>query len=161
MKATALLRRDHATVRKLFARFGRLRPTQVEERRAVADSIATELEIHAKLEEEMFYPLLEPIAPELIEEGADEHGSIRSMVADVHGADPASRELDRAMAALRNEVEHHVAEEESQIFAAAEHLGHEHLTRLGAEMEDRRRTLKTSPIQKALRGVKKLIHKAA
>jgi hypothetical protein len=161
MKATALLKRDHAAVKTLFTRFGRLRRDDAERRRALVDRIVTELEIHATVEEEMFYPLLEPLAEKLVEEGEHEHAEIKSLVAEAQGAAPASAALDRVMAKLRNQVLHHVAEEEGEMFAAAEQLGREHLSRLGEEMAARKEQLATSPLQKAMRGVKKAIRKVA
>lgn len=161
MKATTLLKQDHAQVLRLFARLGRTDRTRVARRRALVDELVTTLDVHAKTEEELFDPVIAPLAPRAVEEGEDEHAEIRSLIAEVQGCAVDSPEFDRALASLRNHVEHHVAGEERDLFAAAARLGHGHLTWLGREMEQRKRQLVESPAQKALRGMKKLARKVA
>ena len=161
MRATTLLKHDHAQVRRLFAQIGRTDRTRVARRRALLDQLVTTLDVHAKTEEELFYPVIAPLAPRAVDEGEDEHAEIRSLIAEVQGCAADSPELDRALASLRDQVEHHVAEEERDLFAAAARLGHEHLMWLGREMEERKRQLLESPMQKALRGMKKLARKVA
>lgn len=161
MKATTVLRQDHAQVRRLFAQLGRTKPTNVARRRALVDELVTAIEIHAKTEEELFYPVIAPLAPLAVQDGEDEHGEIGTLIADVERCAADSPALDRALAHLRTRIEHHVAEEERALFAAAARLGHEHLTWLGGEMTARKSQLLQSPMQKALRGMKKLARKVA
>lgn len=161
MKATTLLKQDHASLRRLFAQLGRTDRTRVARRRALVDALVTAIDVHAKTEEELFYPVIAPLVPRAVREGVEEHAETRSLVADLQGCAADSPALDHALANLRNQVEHHVAEEERDLFAAAARLGHEHLAWLGDEMAARKSHLLQSPVQKALRELKKLARKVA
>jgi iron-sulfur cluster repair protein YtfE (RIC family) len=164
MKATQLLKRDHGAVKKLLTDFGRTTQRASRRRQQLLDQIATELEIHSTIEEEIFYPAVKegsPAAARLVTEAEAEHKKVDALVAEAHGMDAVSDEILRKVRELREAVVHHATEEEQEMFPVAEKdLGQE-LTRLGAALEKRKRELKTSRLQKAKRAVKKTIRKIA
>jgi hypothetical protein len=137
--ATKMIRMDHAHV---MAQFHKIEPdTGDAVRGAVVRSICAALEIHAQLEEEIFYPALREVgvnAPAL-DKSVPEHDEMRRLIERVRALDGQRAAQDDAVNELINGVLHHVADEETQLLPAAERfLGTERLTELGARMTERR-----------------------
>lgn len=143
MKATDLLKKDHAEVKKLFTQFDETGPRAVKKRRQLAEKIAGELDVHAAVEEEIFYPAIRraPGAQDLVEEAQREHAEVKQMVAEIRGLDPDDASLADRVAALKEAVEHHVREEEGEMFRRARELGDEELQRLGRALKERKQAL--------------------
>lgn len=160
MQATELLRRDHAEVNTLFEQFGQTPPTSSARRQELMDTIAEELEVHAQVEEEIFYPALRDVS-NLVDHAREEHNHVRTLIGAAEGRDPGSQEFTAKVSELKNAVLEHVREEEGQMFLDAERLGHEQLTRLGQQLAERKETLKTSLIQRGIRGMKLAAKKVA
>ncbi|HEV7310947.1 hemerythrin domain-containing protein [Sphingopyxis sp.] len=111
--ATHILTADHRAVEKLFAQFER------EDSRAdkgkIANQICTELKIHAQLEEEIFYPALEgKIDDDLLKEAYVEHDGAKMLINEIVAADADDEFFDAKVTVLKEEIEHHVKEEEKQ-----------------------------------------------
>ena len=87
MKATALLKKDHAAVKKLLTDFGRTTSRAARKRQELIDRIAKELEIHSKIEEEIFYPAVKevPEGRSLVKEAESEHKEVDSLIAEGQG----------------------------------------------------------------------------
>lgn len=137
--ATRMIRMDHAHV---MAQFHKLEPsTQHTVRAAIVRSICTALEIHAQLEEEIFYPALRSAgmqSPEL-EKSLPEHEEMRSLIDRLRSAEDNSDEQCKALNRLMNVVMHHVADEETKLLPMAEEqMAPEVLADLGARMTRRR-----------------------
>jgi hemerythrin superfamily protein len=163
MKATQLLKKDHAAVKKLFAEFGRTTPRAPRRRQELMDRIAKELEIHSTIEEETFYPAVKtvPGGQSLVSEAESEHKEVDALVAEAQGMSMETDEVAQKVRELRDAVLHHATEEEAEMFPVAERgLGAE-LAGLGEQMASRKRELATSRIQKAKRAVKKAVRKTA
>lgn len=120
MDATELLKRDHDTVAKLFQRFRMGRGNRA--RRSVLEQICAELTVHAQIEEEIFYPAVRGTGDaELVEkvgEATREHAEIKAGVDALRArADDADGSAVEGMVAtLAESVEHHVGEEEGELF---------------------------------------------
>jgi hemerythrin superfamily protein len=160
MNATQLLMQDHRMVESLFTQFEQTPATAGDQRQQIMDQIAEELEVHAQLEEEIFYPAVQRVTG-TVGEARSEHGTVRSLIGDAEGRDPSSSEFATKVGELKAAVEHHVSEEEQQMFADAERCGHAELERLGHEIEERKRTLKESLVQRGIRGMKLAAKKIA
>ena len=137
--ATRMIRMDHSYV---MAQFHKLEPTtQHTVRAAIVRSICNALEIHAQLEEEIFYPALRSAgmsSPEL-EKSVPEHDEMRSLIDKLRSAEEASDEQCKALNELMNAVMHHVADEETKLLPMAEQqMAPEVLSDLGARMTKRR-----------------------
>jgi iron-sulfur cluster repair protein YtfE (RIC family) len=163
MNATQLLKKDHATVKKLFAEFARTTTRAPRRREKLLDQIAGELEIHTRIEEEIFYPAVQeiPRGRTLVAEARDEHEEVDKLVAEAQGLDVASAELTAKVREIRDAVVHHASEEEGEMFPAAERELGEELTELGRRLQERKRELATSTVQRAKRSVKKTLRKIA
>jgi hemerythrin superfamily protein len=163
MKATTLLKQDHAAVKKLLAEFGRTTARAAKRRQALIDEIAQELDIHSTIEEEIFYPAVKKVrgGQSLVSEAKSEHQKVDSLVAEAQGMSMETDEVVQKVTELRDAVVHHATEEEREMFPVAEDGLGEQLQELGQELAARKRELKTSRFQQAKRAVKKALRKTA
>jgi Hemerythrin HHE cation binding domain len=150
MNAIDLLKADHARVQELFRQYERAGGQQ----REIAEQIFTELEVHATLEEEFFYPALrgglEPATAEeetedeeedLVAEALEEHREMKTLIATLRALDPGDAQFQTKFAELREGVEEHVGMEEDELMPdAVAALGGE-LERLGRQLEQRKEQL--------------------
>ena len=139
--ALELLAADHRKVEGLFARFEKGSDGDDPARRALAHRICAELKAHMQLEEELFYPWLRENLDEdsmrLIEEAYAEHASARNLIAQLESEGEMDEAYETKMKALSEAIEHHVKEEESEIFTKVLERRDE-LDELGQEMHARR-----------------------
>jgi hemerythrin superfamily protein len=124
MDVIELLEKDHAKVRELFKRFnkgnGRGRAA------STVDAICSELEMHAQLEEEIFYPAVRELGDEkldsLVDESLEEHGKVKEQVSALRQSSRDGDELESQVSELEECVEHHVDEEEGEMFPRLEEV---------------------------------------
>ena len=129
-----LLKADHRKVEQLFSQ---LESASGKQKLQVFDQIRTELELHTHIEEKIFYPALEE--PEethdLALEAYEEHAVVKNLLKELGRAKSASDEWEAKAKVLQENVEHHVEEEENELFEKAESaLGEEELEELGDRM---------------------------
>ena len=130
-----LLKADHRKVEQLFTQ---LESASGKQKLEVFQQIKTELELHTHIEEKVFYPALEE--PEethdLALEAYEEHAVVKDLLKQLGRAKTANDEWEAQAKVLQENVEHHVEEEENELFAKAESaLGEEELEELGDRME--------------------------
>lgn len=135
---TKMIRMDHTHVMTLFHRFAV--DTPVSRKKAIVESVCLALEIHAQLEEEIFYPALREVASdnEALEKAPVEHAEMRRLIEKLRALETDSPELDATFQELMRDVIHHVADEETSLLPAAESLLKDRLAELGAQMTKRR-----------------------
>jgi hemerythrin superfamily protein len=121
--AFALLTADHRTVKGLFKEFEKLsKQEDVDEEKAqLVRQICNELTVHAQVEEEIFYPAVrEAIDDEdLMDEADIEHASAKDLIAQLEGMQPGDDHYDARVTVLGEYVDHHVKEEEGEMFSKA------------------------------------------
>lgn len=121
--AIELLDADHLAVHGLFTAYRELVRTGAPalQRRALAEEICMELTIHARLEEELFYPAVREALrdDELVDEAQDHHFSQREFVAQILATAPQDELYDARVAVLAEYVERHVRQEREQVFNRA------------------------------------------
>ncbi len=135
MNAFKLLKNDHQIVSGLF--------DQIESASGPAKTqlftrLKSELDVHALIEEKIFYPALEnkKESREITLEAYEEHKVVKDLLAELANGSPASEEWDAKLKVLRENVDHHVEEEEGELFGKADDvLSDEDIERLGDEME--------------------------
>jgi iron-sulfur cluster repair protein YtfE (RIC family) len=114
MDVTKILEHDHRTVEDLF---GKIEKADGSERGELIDELATALEGHMTLEEEVFYPAMRPVTgDEPVEEGVKEHELARKGLADVVQLGPDEPGFGAALDSVKAGISHHVEEEESEVF---------------------------------------------
>ena len=139
MKATDLLKKQHKEVKALFKKVENTENGR--ERRRLMEEIATALDGHATIEEEMFYPAVRGLetqkAEEMVMEAFEEHHVVKLVLAELPQVDPEDERFEAKMTVLSELVEHHADEEEKEMFKAAQKLGKDELESLGEQMEER------------------------
>jgi hemerythrin superfamily protein len=134
--ATDMIRADHTRVLAIFHRYAMHAAPRTKQ--AVVNGACTALEIHAQVEEEIFYPAMRAADSALIERSIPEHDEMRRRIAMLRDMDPASDEYDLSFMELMRNVIHHVADEETALLPDAERLLGARLGELGARMTARR-----------------------
>lgn len=136
---TTMIRTDHAAVLSTFHKY---RPdASPSKKKAIVDTICTAVEIHARLEEELFYPEMRRVQPDLVGNSAPEHNEMRRHIASLRAMAPSSDDYDRTFLDLMRLVIHHVADEETVLLPAAERALGERNGELGMAMTRRRMQL--------------------
>jgi len=134
--ATTQLRADHAHVLTTFHQF------EVDEspqtKHALVNSICRALDIHAQLEEQLFYPEMQRVVPALVEKSVPEHAEMRRLIATLMQMQPTHPQYDPTFLNLMRIVIHHVSDEETMVFPEAERLLGDTLNEIGAHMAVRR-----------------------
>ncbi len=143
MDAIALLKKDHRTVEDLFADFEKASGDGRKEK--IARQICLELSVHAQIEEEIFYPACEgKIEDEdLLKEAYVEHDGAKVLIAEILGGEPSDEFYDAKVKVLKEEIEHHVEEEEKRmegLFSQARKAGLD-MDVLGEELAARKAEL--------------------
>ncbi len=111
-----------------------------EKNRDLVNAASLALEIHAQLEEEIFYPAMRggPVDNALVEKSIPEHEEMKRLIADLRRMEPTHPAYDQTFMELMRDVIHHVADEETTLLPDAERLIPERLPELGAQMSKRR-----------------------
>src|SRR5438046_3957202 len=115
LDAIAVLKQDHRTVEELFEKFEKA--TGTERKRSLAEQICLELSVHSEIEEEIFYPACEgKVDEDLLKESYVEHDAAKLLIAEIIADTPKSDDFYGAkIKVLREEIEHHVEEEERRL----------------------------------------------
>jgi hypothetical protein len=156
MDAFELLKADHKKVADLF---DRLEAASGKAKFDVFQQINSELELHTHIEEKIFYPAIEK--PEethdLTLEAYEEHKVVKTLLAELAGAKTADDEWQAKAKVLQEKVEHHVEEEENELFDKADDvLSDEEIEALGNRMEAEkaRKQGRAAPTQPIAKGAK-------
>ena len=140
-----MLKEDHKRIKALFRKYESAGERAYKEKQTTAEKAFQELEVHSKLEEEIFYPAVQARADEegkdLVREGIEEHHVVDTLIKELKGLDPEDERYDAKFKVLTENVEHHIEEEEGELLPDAERLLEPHLDRLGADMEQRKEQL--------------------
>jgi len=141
--ATEMIRADHTRVLAAFHRYHI--DASPRAKRALAGAICAALEVHAQIEEEIFYPALRAAQSSLVDEQLeDEHAEMRRLIRMLRAMEPAAEQYDATFMELMRVVIHHVADEETILLTHAESVLGDSLLTLGRQMALRRTQLKGS-----------------
>ena len=152
--AIALLKEDHRTVEGLFEQFEKA--SGEGRKQKLAEQICLELSVHATIEEEIFYPACEgKVDEELLKEAFVEHDGAKMLIADIQaGSGQGDEFFDAKVKVLKEQIEHHVEEEEKRMegmFSQARKAGLD-MDALGEQLAQRKaelvETFKSSGIPK-------------
>jgi hemerythrin superfamily protein len=144
MNATELLKKDHDAVKQLFAEFESAE--SAEAKIDIFEEISEQLLMHARIEEEIFYPAVKSAASgeakAEVDEALQEHQQVKVMLKKLSSmAAEVDAEFAETMRALSKSVEHHAQEEENEMFVTAGQLGDERLGELGEHLQQRKEQL--------------------
>ncbi|HVS76091.1 MAG TPA: hemerythrin domain-containing protein [Steroidobacteraceae bacterium] len=135
---TRMIRLDHTHVLAAFRRFRSRMPES--RKRALVENVCLALEVHAQLEEEIFYPAMRAIAAagEILDKSVPEHEEMRGQIRTLRGMEPFDAAYNETFRKLIRTVLHHVADEETTLLPLAEELMPDELGHLGRVMTRRR-----------------------
>jgi len=140
-----MLKADHDRVQKLFKEFEAAGERAYEKKRGIAEEVFTELEIHTKLEEEIFYPAVQARADkegeELLAESLQEHHVVDVLMGEMRKLNPGNDEYQAKFQVLMENVEHHIEEEEQEMMPEAKEALGDALAELGERMLRRKEEL--------------------
>ena len=145
--ATKLLRKDHDTVRKLLGQLEATTSRGAKKRAALLLEIALEVEVHAAIEEEVFYPAFRERSEtnedeKLFLEAAEEHKLVHGALPELQSTDPRTGLFSARAKVLKDLIEHHAEEEEAELFPRARELfSKAELQELGGRLEERKTEL--------------------
>ena len=142
--AIAMLMADHKKVKKLFSDFDKLKEDGSDaDKSALVEQICNELKIHTALEEEIFYPAVRKAIKDsdLMDEALVEHAGAKDLIAQLEGASADDDLYDAKVTVLGEQINHHVQEEEGQMFPKAKKAKVD-TEALGATMLKRKQALK-------------------
>ena len=152
MNAIELLKADHDRVESLFEKF---KQDETGSHGALFKQINGELETHTHIEETIFYPAAmkrgKADLKKIIREGLEEHGQVKVLLAELSEMTARSKQFNAKLKVVVEDVEHHVEEEEGEMFPLCEdQMSDAQLERLGAEMEaEKKRFQKANGIKPA------------
>ena len=135
---TKMIRTDHTHVLLTFHKFEV--DTSPQRKQGIVNTACLALEVHAQLEEEIFYPALQAVAADnpALQKARPEHDEMKRLIAELRGLTPEEEAFDTTFRELMRGVLHHVADEETIMLPAAERLLKDQLGELGARMTKRR-----------------------
>jgi hemerythrin-like domain-containing protein len=125
--AIELLKADHETVRKLLNEISETTERAEKTRGELLERIASELSVHTRIEEEIFYPALRDAGEKeesvMVYEAREEHRAVDELVLpDLEKTEVGSMEFSGRVKVLKELIEHHADEEEEEMFPKAEQL---------------------------------------
>ena len=138
--AIELLTEDHENVKAMFEQYEGLGDRAMASKKKLATQICTELTKHATAEEEIFYPAVRAAGKEqedLVDEATVEHASAKDLIAQIMAMEASEELFDAKVKVLSEMIEHHVKEEEEEMFPKARKAGLD-LAMLGQKIAERK-----------------------
>ena len=142
MNAISLLKADHDKMKKLLAEGESTTERGEKTRTELFDRIKTELSIHERIEEEIFYPALKahPKAKDIVLEGYEEHHVVDEIMGELEATDVTDETWGAKFTVMKENIEHHIEEEEGEMFDQARRVfDSDELDQLGSRMEELKR----------------------
>ena len=139
MDAFTLLKNDHKTVAGLMEKIDATTERALKGREELFAQLKSELDIHAQIEETILYPVLEKAdeTHDISLEAYEEHKVVKQLLAELAAEPKDAEEWTAKFTVLKENVEHHVEEEEGEMFKKARKvLSEEEIDQLGARLEE-------------------------
>jgi hemerythrin superfamily protein len=133
-----MLKSDHRKVQQLFSQFESADERQKGE---LFQQIAIELQVHTRIEEELFYPAVKKMDSEMALEAEEEHNIVDWIIGQMKKLSPGDENYDARFTTLKENVQHHIEEEEKEMFPEAEQRLAGQMSSLGRQMMQRKEAL--------------------
>jgi hemerythrin superfamily protein len=150
MDAVTLLEADHRVVDQLFRQYEEAATRgSATAKAAPVDRIVRELSVHAAIEELVLYPVVRrdlPGGAQMADEALEEHQEAKEVLRRIDRMDSGDPNFDFSVRQLIQDVRHHVAEEEDEMFPRLRtSLPAQQLREMGARMEEAKKMAPTRP----------------
>jgi hemerythrin-like domain-containing protein len=151
MDAIEMLIADHEKVKELFRKYEATGDRAYQQKKRIAEEVFAEITVHSTLEEELFYPAFkaetDKQGQELVAESVEEHHVVVMLIEELRALDPKDERYDAKFTVLMENIEHHIEEEEDELFPEAEDVLGDGIDELGAQMKERKDQLMASLTQ--------------
>jgi len=150
MNAFELLKTDHETVAGLLEKIDQTTERGVKTREELFARLKTELDVHAKIEELIFYPALETAEEtrDITLEAYEEHRLVKQLLSELETMPKDDEKWTARFTVLKENVEHHVEEEEDELFKKARQvLSKEDIETLGIRLQEAKKEQKARAAQ--------------
>jgi hypothetical protein len=137
--AIELLETDHRRLERLLKQAEKTDARSARRRTELLDTIGTELGVHEQIEEQVFYPALQshPEGKAIVLEGYEEHHVANVIIGELRGLAKDDERWGAKVKVLRESIEHHIEEEEGEMFRTARAvMGQDELRQLGRQMAE-------------------------
>jgi hemerythrin superfamily protein len=142
MDIFTLLHEDHENVSLIFKKIESMKSKETAQtQEQLFKELYTELELHAKVEEDVVYPVFKKYGEtrQIVEESVREHKEIDRLLAELKGMRPDDQKWMGKLGELQRKVEHHVKEEEEQLFPQGRKvISEEQASQLGESFEKKK-----------------------
>jgi hemerythrin superfamily protein len=137
VNAIDLLEQQHREVEELFEEFEGAGERAMKNKERLCREISDALAIHAEIEEKLFYPeSKQENTEEVLRESVEEHLAMKRILADLLESSASDEQFEAKMTVLKEQVEHHVEEEEKDLFPKVrKSCSKEELEDLGERMQ--------------------------
>ncbi len=147
MNAFELLKQDHKKVSGIFEKLDPTTERAIKTREELFTQLKQELDVHAEVEEQIFYPAIKEAEEtrEITFEAIEEHNVVKQLLSELDAEPKDTEEWTAKLTVLKENVEHHVEEEETEMFPKAKKvLSDEQVEQLGTQMQEAKTKLQAS-----------------
>ncbi|MBM3924881.1 MAG: hemerythrin domain-containing protein [SAR202 cluster bacterium] len=138
-----LIKKDHDEVKGLFEQFEEKKEDDTSKAKELVHKIMDEVTLHSQIEEKLIYPQLKQLDEELFYEAQEEHHVVKLFMEELkRGPDDASF-IAKAVV-MKENLEHHIEEEESEVFEALQKLPEDILSELGDTWQSQKKAMARS-----------------
>lgn len=130
-----LIKQDHDSARGLFKEFEQSIESSAKKAQGICENILMELDLHTELEEKIVYPELKKLDEDLFNEAAQEHHVAELLIKEIRESKLEAPVLKAKMLVLHEIVEHHMEEEEAEMFEQIRQIPQDRLQKMGSEWE--------------------------
>jgi iron-sulfur cluster repair protein YtfE (RIC family) len=144
MNAYDLLKEDHKKVSQIFEKLEPTTERALKTREELFSKLNGELEVHASIEEQIFYPALKEAdeTRDIVLEAFEEHSIVKRLLKELASMPANSEQWTAKLTVLKENIEHHVEEEEGEMFKKARKiLSDDQAEELGVRMEAAKKKL--------------------
>ena len=154
--AISLLKQDHATLKELLTGLENTTESAVDRRSQLLKQIETEIKIHSRIEEEIFYPAfkdaVESDDEHIYHEALEEHHLVVVVLPEIKATTAGSEKFSAKAKVLKDLIEHHAEEEETEMFPKAlKVMDIEQLRQIGDQLQGRKQQLQADMLTRIAR----------
>jgi hemerythrin-like domain-containing protein len=155
--AISILEGDHQRVRQLLRRLENTTDRAAKQRKDLLAQIESEVKVHTTLEEEIFYPAFKEAVrsksdQEFYFEAIEEHHVVDLVMSEIKSTDAGSEQFGAKAKVLKDLIEHHAEEEETEMFPKARRvISQSELLELGKQIQSRKQDLQAGLLTRAAR----------
>jgi len=140
-----LITNDHEKVLHIFEQLEKNKHKASKNKESLFEKLHSEIEIHATAEEHTFYPALQQFeqAKDKVIESLEEHHVVRLLLSELQKLDKGDEHWDAKLSVLKENIEHHMSEEEGPVFdMAQDFMDEEQLDNIATQFQKDKKEIK-------------------